>query len=1220
MTILHENQTSLNAQNPWPGLAAYEEESTDFFFGRDEEADELFQLIQQAPLTVVYGKSGLGKTSLLQAGLYPRLREQHYLPIHVRLQFVGIEMDSPLQQVMRRLIEEMDREKAEYPEPRAEGSLWEYLHRKDLAIVNLDNVAFTPVLVFDQFEELFSQKRSDIELITQGIYSLANLIENRIPHDLLKVGARTVRSSLDLRSQRYRIVLSFREDFLPEVKTWEERIPSLLRNCLRLNPMSRERAIEAVACAGKEVLDANVAPSIVDLVGKRDRTSDSASLSEMIIEPVLLSLCCSRLNARRTDGTKIDHALVEQTGQDILDGFYREALEDDAVKGSPDVARFIEDNLIQGDHFRGTYPKKEALEKNLLTEKQLAALTDKHRLLRIVPHSDTTRVELIHDRLVPVVRKARDERKSKQYQEEQERLAREAQAEAAKLKKSRQRMRIFAMVVTVLAVISLWYWRAANTAQEHAEELLSFLLGEQFLGEIRDIGRSALLDLVKHRVERYETTQWQGTAMIRGLALRNVGDLQKMRGQTKESLASFEQALKTIENSPETLDRVREAARTYERLGETLIDQGLMSVALTHYEKAVEYWRRLATKVRADDYAGDKTSLADSLVSAGDLKGRMGKADLAMKDLGEAIKIVSGLLFDHGAVDLGFGVMASKVAPYPDAKALEVLSRAIVAQAPFRSVADYEGAAALAKQARWLRPFSSLSRRNAYVALAFRGNSRMARPQQALQDYQAAQAELDELRRVDPSNRIWQREQAAVQLLVAEGILACYQDTKNCTPRPSIEDAEVATLGAIATFRMLAQIDLTNASSQRDLAWALSVHAQVVVKRGRQPNRLEQLAESNRLYSNSILDVADTEGQVLIARVLLDKAEVLAPSGSQKETTESLESLGKATNLLERVVVTSPNHLGYTWELSEAYRRESEVRRKIGDKPGADIADHHRQQLAERYEGLVSTWQHKMQELNEKQVDHVNKGAQLFKEADYDNALHEFDLAESAIREYLTLQPAYDIGYDNLRNVLDWIQLTYKELNKIEHRLSTLAAQMAVSQIASWLALDEAAPAKNEALHRTRRDLGMALNDNKRFDEALAMVQEEAIVAAGLLKTDPKNAENLYRLGNAKFGHGLVLRQQKDTSARAGWEEAVLIGLSYNQKAAEIDKTNSKYPTEIALGYKYLADELDSDGLKEKARLLYHQALEAYKKAARLSPSDKEAHDAIRELEERVVH
>ncbi|MDL1890998.1 hypothetical protein FBQ96_15755, partial [Nitrospirales bacterium NOB] len=80
MTVFFENEIQLNAQNPWPpSLAAYPEGASDFFFGRPKEAAELFQLIRLAPLTVVYGKSGLGKTSLLQAGVYPLLRAEHYL-------------------------------------------------------------------------------------------------------------------------------------------------------------------------------------------------------------------------------------------------------------------------------------------------------------------------------------------------------------------------------------------------------------------------------------------------------------------------------------------------------------------------------------------------------------------------------------------------------------------------------------------------------------------------------------------------------------------------------------------------------------------------------------------------------------------------------------------------------------------------------------------------------------------------------------------------------------------------------------------------------------------------------------------------------------------------------------------------------------------------------------------------------------------------------------
>ena len=485
MSPSSEDLTKLNDQNPWPGLASYDETSSDFFFGRGEEAAEVFRLIRLAPLTVVYGKSGLGKTSLLQAGLYPLLRGGHYLPVHLRIDFSVAANLPPFQQVIQRLKEELVRAKADYPAPGHDEDLWEYLHRKDLEVWSRDNFLLTPVLVFDQFEELFSRGGSNVELIQQVFDGLADLIENRIPTEIASEVPGPGRLRLDLLSQRYRIVLSFREDFLPEVRTWEPKVPSLLRNCLRLDPMSRQRAIEAVEQAGNAVLCKGVAPCIVDFVGRLDQQEAVADPSSMTVEPVLLSLCCYQLNRRRKPGAQIDEALVLEAGQDILDGFYREALDDEAAKGPPEVASFIEGYLIQGDHFRGDYPRKGALDEKLLTEKQLTVLTDKHRLLRIVPYPDTTRVELIHDRLVPVVRKARDERKIKQHQDEQERLAREAQADRDKerarseelqrerdiarrsLRFARFMRNIVAGTGIVIVILGLLFW---NEAQKRAEE------------------------------------------------------------------------------------------------------------------------------------------------------------------------------------------------------------------------------------------------------------------------------------------------------------------------------------------------------------------------------------------------------------------------------------------------------------------------------------------------------------------------------------------------------------------------------------------------------------------------------------------------------------------------------------------------------------------------------------------------------------------------------
>ena len=76
----------LDDANPWPGLESFEEDSHAFFFGRDREIQSLHKHVREAPVTVLYGQSGLGKTSLLRAGLFPLLREHGFLPIRVRLE------------------------------------------------------------------------------------------------------------------------------------------------------------------------------------------------------------------------------------------------------------------------------------------------------------------------------------------------------------------------------------------------------------------------------------------------------------------------------------------------------------------------------------------------------------------------------------------------------------------------------------------------------------------------------------------------------------------------------------------------------------------------------------------------------------------------------------------------------------------------------------------------------------------------------------------------------------------------------------------------------------------------------------------------------------------------------------------------------------------------------------------------------------------------------
>ena len=60
---------------PYTGLMPFSERQAPFFFGRDEERKIVAANLLASPLTVLYGPSGVGKSSLLNAGVARHLRQ-----------------------------------------------------------------------------------------------------------------------------------------------------------------------------------------------------------------------------------------------------------------------------------------------------------------------------------------------------------------------------------------------------------------------------------------------------------------------------------------------------------------------------------------------------------------------------------------------------------------------------------------------------------------------------------------------------------------------------------------------------------------------------------------------------------------------------------------------------------------------------------------------------------------------------------------------------------------------------------------------------------------------------------------------------------------------------------------------------------------------------------------------------------------------------------------
>src|SRR5215213_2392615 len=75
---------------PYVGPRSFRKEQRQFFFGRDEEADELVSIITAHSAVLLYSQSGAGKTSLLNAKLIPKLEEEEYFHVLPPMRVQGL--------------------------------------------------------------------------------------------------------------------------------------------------------------------------------------------------------------------------------------------------------------------------------------------------------------------------------------------------------------------------------------------------------------------------------------------------------------------------------------------------------------------------------------------------------------------------------------------------------------------------------------------------------------------------------------------------------------------------------------------------------------------------------------------------------------------------------------------------------------------------------------------------------------------------------------------------------------------------------------------------------------------------------------------------------------------------------------------------------------------------------------------------------------------------
>jgi hypothetical protein len=394
-------------RNRYPGAQPFVDDplSRRVFFGRDQASKSLTDQILANQIVVVYAKSGLGKTSLLNAGVASRLREEGYLPLFVRVNDIAL---GPLASVLEGIRAEVRRQDVEYYEGQPD-SLWSFFKTAEFWRGDL---LLTPVLILDQFEELFTlhgaQARdsflSELSFLVRGVAP-----QTGTTSETLSVGAPPIR-----------IVLALREDHLGLLEEAAEHLPQILDHRFRLVPLSVAGA--AAAMTGPAEIDDPALetrpfrfdPAAVDEVltylSRHRRRSPSQTGRQ--VEPFQLQLICQRIEqivlarqARGQDDITITTKDIggEATLRETLKDFYKSS-----VRSLPNrrvrraVRRLCEEYLISPEGRRLSLEESEIERQLALLPTTLQLLVAK-RLLRSDLRSDSSYYELSHDAMIDPV-------------------------------------------------------------------------------------------------------------------------------------------------------------------------------------------------------------------------------------------------------------------------------------------------------------------------------------------------------------------------------------------------------------------------------------------------------------------------------------------------------------------------------------------------------------------------------------------------------------------------------------------------------------------------------------------------------------------------------------------------------------------------------------------------------------------------------------------------
>jgi len=398
--------------NPYVGPRPFVETEHRFFFGRAEEVEILTSLAVARRASLLFAQSGAGKSSLLRAGLTPRLLRHRRL-IRGRETFQSLvsgvriaRVGSGREEANPQNIFVQSALLSVQSDPAVDVSTdltlsdalatWLLPQRQRFATAT-DEAPLPFLLVFDQFEELFTRhtafRHHREPFFKQVTQALAD-------HECL------------------RVLFSMREDYIAELTPYAHFLPDQLRPRFRLERLKGQAALDAITRPADR---ADVARPFETGVAEALLNNLQAGGADDI-EPILLQVVCKRLwqnlsadagSIRNEDMRQhgdVDRALMDYYN-DAVETVVREVQAGGASVGQRRVRRFFSDSLLTPARTRALVYRDDV---NGVTAGlpngaiDILSRSDVN-IIRGEARGQSRWYELSHDRLIPPVLAANEE-------------------------------------------------------------------------------------------------------------------------------------------------------------------------------------------------------------------------------------------------------------------------------------------------------------------------------------------------------------------------------------------------------------------------------------------------------------------------------------------------------------------------------------------------------------------------------------------------------------------------------------------------------------------------------------------------------------------------------------------------------------------------------------------------------------------------------------------